>query len=175
MFFLSWKTSFLQARKLLDTSSTDILHIKPSSCDLDRSSTASRSIKEIFWALCLPDRFSTDPRSIKISRFSLDSSSTACQSVETLLHALFFTYFASFFYLVIHNILFHYIHAFIWIHCALLIILDHLYVSRVKLYSFLYPLSIMTKRRRKCGFFLSFYMLRGEIHVFVRGSCVSSC
>ena len=165
MFFPSWKTSFLQARKLLDTSSTDILPIKPSSCDLDRSSTASRSIKEIFWALCLPDRFSTNPRSIKISGFSLDSSSTACQSVETLLHALFFTCFASFFYLVIHSILFHYIHAFIWIHCALLIILDHLYVSWVKLYSFLYSLSIMTKRRRrKCGFFLRFYM-SGEKYI----------
>ena len=50
-----------------------------------------------------------------------------------------------------------------------LIILDHLYVSRVKLYSFFYPLSIMTKRERKCGFFLRFYMLRGEIHAFIRG------
>ena len=76
----------------------------------------------------------------------LDSSFTASRSVKTFLHALFFTCFASFFYFVIHSILFHYIHAFIWIPCALLIILDHLYVSRVKLYSFLYPLPIMTKR-----------------------------
>ena len=53
--------------------------------------------------------------------------------------------------------------------------IDHFYVFWVKLYSFLYPLSIMTKRGRKCGFFLRFYMLRGEIHAFVRGSCVSSC
>ena len=52
---------------------------------------------------------------------------------------------------------------------------NHLYVSRVKFYNFLYPLSIMTKRERKCGFFLRFYMLGGEIHAFVRGSCVSSC
>ena len=50
-----------------------------------------------------------------------------------------------------------------------LIILDHLYVSRVKFYSFFYPLSIMTKRERKCGFFLRFYMLRGEILAFIRG------
>ena len=56
-----------------------------------------------------------------------------------------------------------------------LIIVDHLYVFRVKLYSFLYPLSILTNRGRKCGFFLRFYMLGGEIHTFVRGSCVSSC
>ena len=52
---------------------------------------------------------------------------------------------------------------------------DHLYVSRVKFYNFLYPLSIMTKKGRKCGFFLRFYMLGGEIHSFVRGRCVSSC
>ena len=35
---------------------------------------------------------------------------------------MFFTCFASFCYLVIHNILFHYIHAFIWILCTPLII-----------------------------------------------------
>ena len=46
-----------------------------------------------------------------------------------------------------------------------LIILDHLYVSQVKLYSFLYPLSIMTKKGRKCGFLLRFYMLGGKMHV----------
>ena len=107
--------------------------------------------------------------------YQLDSSSAASRSVETFLHALFFTCFAYFYYLVIHSILFHYIHAFIWIHCAPLIIFDCLYVSQVKLYSILYPLSIMTKKWRKCDFFLRFYMLGGEIHVFVRGSCVSSC
>ena len=53
--------------------------------------------------------------------------------------------------------------------------LDHCYVSRVKLSSFLYPLSIMTKRGRNCGdfggfFFLRFYVLGGEIHASVRGS-----
>ena len=42
-------------------------------------------------------------------------------------------------------------------------------------YSFLCPLSIMTKRERKCGFFSRFDMLGREIHAFVRGSCVSSC
>ena len=54
-----------------------------------------------------------------------------------LLRDLFFTCFTSFYYLVIHNILFHYIYAFIWISCAPLIILDYLYVSRVKHSSFL--------------------------------------
>ena len=105
----------------------------------------------------------------------LDSRSTASQSIGTLLHALFFTCFASFYYHVIYSNLFHYIHAFIWIPCAPLIILDHLYVFRVKLYSFLYPLSILTNRGRKCGFFLRFYMLGGKILAFVRVSCVLSC
>ena len=50
-----------------------------------------------------------------------------------------------------------------------------IFVSQVKFYSFLYPLTIKTKRGRKCGFFLRFYMLEGEMHAFVRGSCVSSC
>ena len=73
---------------------------------------------------------------------------------------MFFTCFASFYYLVIHSILFHYIHAFIWISCAPLIILDHLYVFRVKFSSFLYPLSIMTKRRRNCGeYVVSFFKI----------------
>ena len=77
-----------------------------------------------------------------------------------LLKDLFFTCFASFYYLVIYSILFHYIHAFIWISCAPLIFLDHLYVFRVKLSSFLSPLSIMTKRRRNCGeYVVSFFKI----------------
>ena len=83
--------------------------------------------------------------------------------------------FSSLCYLVIHSILFHYIHAFIWILCTPLIIFNHLYVSWVKFYNFLYLLLIMTKRGRKCDFFLRFYILRGEIHASVRGRCVSSC
>ena len=50
-----------------------------------------------------------------------------------------------------------------------LIILDHLYVSQVKFYSFLYPLSIMTKGGRKCGFFLRFYILGGGNTCFCKG------
>ena len=47
-----------------------------------------------------------------------------------------------------------------------LFLLDHLYTSRVKLSSFLYPLSIMTKKGRNCGenvvSFFRFYMLGGR-------------
>ena len=83
-----------------------------------------------------------------------------CLTFFFLLRDLFFTCFASFYYLVIHSILFHYIHAFIWISCAPLIILDHLYVFQVKLSSFLYPLSIMTKRGRNCGeYVVSFFKI----------------
>ena len=135
--------------------STDPRQILDPSIFLGLTSIASwqlgRSIELKLCALCLLDTFSIDSRSIEISGFHLNRSSIAFRSVETLLHALFFTCFASFYYLVIHSILFHYIHAFIWISCAPLIILDHLYVSRVKLSSFLYPLSIMTKRGRICG------------------------
>ena len=87
-----------------------------------------------------------------------------------LLRNLFFTCFASFYYLVIHSILFHYIHAFLWIHCAPLIIFDHLYISRVKRSSFLYPLSIMTKRGRNYGdFVVSFLKI---LHVRGRNTCL---
>jgi len=89
-------------------------------------STASRSIGQSIepksYAFCLLDTSSTNSQSIEIFRFHLDRSSIASRFVETLLHALFFTFFASFYYLVIHNILFHYIYAFIWIPFAPLII-----------------------------------------------------
>ena len=86
-----------------------------------------------------------------------------------LLRDLFFICFASFYYFVIHNILFHYIHAFLWILCAPLIILDHLYFSRVKFSSFLYPLSIMTKRGRNCG---DMWFLFKILHVKGRNTCL---
>ena len=103
-----------------------------------------------------------------------------------LLRDLFFTCFASFCYLVIHSILFHYIDAFMWISCAPLIILDHLYVSQVKLSSFLYPLSIMTKRGRICGdmWFLFFkilhvrgrntFLCKGEMCFILLGGVLTS-
>ena len=70
------------------------------------------SIYRAFWSSFyrILDSFPTDSQSIEVG-FCLIAS----RSVEILLHALFFTYFASFFYLVIHSILVHYIHAFIWI------------------------------------------------------------
>ena len=51
-----------------------------------------------------------------------------------------------------------------------LIIIDHLYVSRVKFSSFLYPLSIMTKNGRNYGdFVVSFLKI---IHVRGRNTCL---
>ena len=67
----------------------------------------------------------------------LDSCSTVSRSVEILLHTLFSHVLHISFILSPISSLFHYIHVLIWILCTPLIILDHLYVSRVKLYSFL--------------------------------------
>ena len=47
--------------------------------------------------------------------------------------------------------------------------LDHLYVSQVKLYSSLYPLSIMTKRGRNCG---DMWFLFKILHVRRRNTCL---
>ena len=94
----------------------------------------------------------------------LDKCSIAPRSIEILLHALFFTCFAYFFYLVIYSIFVHHIHAFISILCTPLIIFDHFYISRVKLSSFLYPLSIMTKRVRNCREYVQSFKI-----LYVRG------
>ena len=86
-----WKTSFLQARQLLDRSLTDSLLSSPSfsfswrildpSRFLGFSSIDSRqllrSIEPNFWALCLADRFS-----IQRGDFSIDRSSTAPQQIH---------------------------------------------------------------------------------------------
>ena len=165
-----WLSSLLVAFSFMCFSSLEkLLFFK-----LDSFSTDSRQILFLSSPLSLflidLDRFS-----IHQGWLLLDSFSIAYRSIKIILHALFFTCFASFFYLVIHSIFFHYIHAFLWIPCAPLIILDHLYVSRVRLFSFLHPLLIMEKRGRKCGFFLRFYMLGGEIYALVRERCVSSC
>ena len=140
---------------------------------LTASRKIGRSIEPKSCALYLLDTSSTDSLSIKIFGFHLDRSSTASWSVMTLLHALFFTiFFASFYYLVIHNILFHYIHAFIWIPFAPLIIFMFLG------WSFIASCTLCQswqKGEENVVFFFRFYMLRKEIHAFVRGSCVSSC
>ena len=98
----------------------------------------------------------------------LDRCSIAPRSIEILLHPLFFTYFASFFYLVIYSIFVHHIHAFISILCTPLIIFDHLYISRVKLSSFLYHLSIMTKRGRNCREYVQSFKI---LYVRRRNTC----
>ena len=92
-----------------------------------------------------------------------------------LLRDLFFTCFASFYYLVIRSTLFHYIHAFIWIFCAPLIIIMSLG------WNFLASCTLC-QSWQKGGeiveilwfLFLRFYMLEGEIHASIRGRCVSS-
>ena len=73
------------------------------------------------------------------------------------------------------------IHAFIWISCAPLIILNHFYVSRGEAFQLLVPFVNHDKKGGEIMetlwflFFLRFYMLGGEIHASVRGRCVSSC
>ena len=101
-----------------------------------------------------------------------------------LLRDLSFTCFAYFYYFVIYSILFYYIHAFLWILCTPLIILDHLYVSRVKHSSFLYPLSIMTKSGRNCDVVSFFkilhvrgrntFLCRGELCFILLGGVLTS-
>ena len=48
--------------------------------------------------------------------------------------------------------------------------LDHFYISRVKFSSFLYPLSIMTKRERNCGDFV--VILKKILHIRRRNTCL---
>ena len=79
-----------------------------------------------------------------------------------LLKDLFFTCFASFYYLVIHSILFYYIHAFIWIPCAPLVIFMFLG------WSFLASCTICQSWQKGgeileiCGFFLKILHVRGR-------------
>ena len=56
-----------------------------------------------------------------------------------------------------------------FISCVPFIIFDHLYISRVKHSSFLYPLSIMTKRGRNCGFFFKILHVRGRNTFLCKG------
>ena len=91
------------------------------------------------------------------------------RSIEILLHALFFTYFAYFFYLVIHNILFHHIHAFIWILCTPLIIFIFLG------WSFLISCTLCQSWQKGgeiveiCGFFLKILHVRGRNTCLCKG------
>ena len=149
--FPSWKTVFKQSQQLLDTSL--ILgylssFLTSSYRNLDSFSTARWINRDFFWIL---NSFSIAGWSIEGGFCVIVSQYLSIHWDFFFLHALFFTCFASFFYLVIHSNLFHYINSFLWILCASLIIFDHLYISRVKRSSFLYPLSIMTEMGRNCG------------------------
>ena len=129
-FSFLWKTVFEHLNNFL-IPLDNFQSIKPlfsscldrSYCNLDPSrfldfvSIASRQILDqsrnflSSWQILDPSRLA-----------SVDSYSTTSRSIEILLHTLFFTCFASLFYLLIHIILFYYIHAFIWIPCAPLVI-----------------------------------------------------
>ena len=99
--------------------------------------------------------FSIDSR--HISRFieiilcaliQLDSNLTASRFVETLLHALFFTCFASFFYLCVHSILFLFFLVGLWFLILLVPSISVFCLSPVMSFGFLYPLTIVSKRGR---------------------------
>ena len=99
----------------LDSSLTPSLSVELLSYFLSQSrhlSIARWINQESSWPF---DSFSTTSRSTEVGsiasrHLSINRDPLAC---------IVFQMFASFFYLVIHSILFHYIHAFIWIFCAL--------------------------------------------------------
>ena len=160
---------------ILDSFSTEYRQIPLLSIFMGLTLTASeqigRSIEPKSCALCLLDTSSADSRSIEVAFFLINSRNLLDWSRYPLACIVFHIF--CIFLLSCHP--YHLVSLHSCIYMDSLCPIDHLYVFWVKLYSFLYPLLIMTKRRRKCGFFLSFYMLGGEIHALVRGSCVSSC
>ena len=110
-FYLLSLLNFFSRQKL-----TQFQSIKISGVLLNRISIASSIHRETF---CLADRSSTDSRSIEVGICSIAARQLLDLSGPSYMHCFFFfTCFASFYYLVIHSILFHYIHAFIWIPCA---------------------------------------------------------
>ena len=152
---------------ILNSFSTESRQIPLLSRFLGLTQTASRqigrSIEPKSCALCLLDTSLTDSQSIEVGFFLIDSRHLLDRLRYPCMHFIFLCF--AFFSLVIHNILFHYIHAFIQIPCAPLVIFGHLYVSWVKFYSFLYPSSIMTKRGRKCGFYFIYLFIFMILHV----------
>ena len=97
------------------------LSVELFSCFLSQSRhlLIARSIDRA--TFCPLDRCSIAGQSIKVGFCSIVSRHLSIHW-DFFLHALFFTCFASFCYLVVHSILFHYIHAFLWFPCAPLII-----------------------------------------------------
>ena len=83
-----------------------------------------------------------------------------------LLRDLFFTYFASFFYLVIHSILFHYIHSFIWILWTPLIIFMSLG------WSFLASCTPCQSRQKGVKIVENMWFLSKILHVRGRNTCL---
>ena len=130
-----------------------------------------RSIEPKSCALYLLNTSLTDTQSIEVGFFSIDSQHLLNWSRYPLACIVFHMF--CIFLLSCHP--YHLVSLHSCIYMDSLCPFDHLYVFQVKFYSFLYPLSIMTKRERECGLVLRFYMLGGEMHAFVKGSCVSSC
>ena len=118
VFFPSWKTIFKQSRQLFNTSTTPgyLSSFSTSSYrNLNSFSTARWIDWDFFWIL---DSFST----ASIHRDWLNSISTPFdQSKSSCMHCFSHVLHLSFILPSI-NILFHYIHAFLWILCAPLII-----------------------------------------------------
>ena len=82
------------------------------------------------------------------------------------MRVLFFTCFASFYYLVIHSILFHYIHIFIWILCTPLIIFMFLG------WSFLASCTICQSWQKGGEIVENMWFLSKILHVRGRNTCL---
>ena len=161
VFFPFWKTVLRQSRQLLNTSLIPgyLSNFSTSSNrNLDNFLTARWIYRETF---CPLDSFS-------IHRGWLDSISTPLDWLRSsCMHCFSHVLHLS---IILSSIAPCNVHAFIWISLYPLIILDHLYVSRVKLSSFFYLLSIMIKRGRNCGEYeVSFFKI---LHVRGRNTCI---
>ena len=155
--FLLISTASRHSRQLgyLSSSSVSFYHIlngfsihQETFYMLDRCSIVGRSIEVGF---CLI-----------VARQLLDPSRFSC--MHCFLHVLH-----------LFIILFHYIHAFIWILCSPLIIFIFLE------WSFLASCTLCQSWQKggetveKVWFFFLRFYIGGEIHAFVRGRCISSC
>ena len=178
--FLFFEKLFLSISTASRYLSTDCYLSSPSFFLSRQKLTQSRSIKlfglylDNFLTILDPSRNFLSGRQI-LDRFSihrgqllLDSCLIASQSVKILLHALFFTCFTSFYYLVIHSILFHYIHAFIWFPFAPLIIFDHLCFSGESL-QLLVPFVNHDKKWKKMWFLFNILHVRGRNTCLCKG------
>ena len=180
-----WKTTFYQARQLLDRSSTafylssllnffsqqkltQFRSIEISGVLLNRISTASSIHRETFY---LADRSSIDSRSIEIGFYSIAARQLLDLSGPSCMHCFFFHMFCICWDPLIS------LHS-----CIYLDSLCPLIIFMFLKWSFIASCTLCQSWQKgreiveKLWFlFLRFYMLGGEIHAFVRGRCVSTC